>query len=72
MQKPINKNLSPSELSFFCMQIAMILKSGMLISEGIDWMYNDIKEGNVKNALFSLKNRLSEKVPLHKAMKDTG
>lgn len=72
MEKSTNKELSSSELSFFCMQIAMILKSGMLISDGIDWMYDDIKEGNVKNALFSLKNRLSEKVPLHTAMRDSG
>jgi type IV pilus assembly protein PilC len=72
MKKPANKRLSSSELSFFCMQIAMILKSGILISDGIDWMYDDMKEGNVKNALCSLKTRLSEKVPLSNGMKDTG
>lgn len=72
MEKPANKKLSSSELSFFCMQIAMILKSGMLISDGIDWMYDDVKEGNVKNALCILKNSLSEKVPLHIAMRNSG
>ena len=72
MEKTTSKELSSSELSFFCMQIAMILKSGILISDGIDWMYDDIKEGSVKNALFYLKNRLSEKAPLHAAMKDSG
>ena len=72
MEKQIGKELSSSELSFFCMQIAMILKSGMLISDGIDWMYDDIGEGNVKDALFSLKNRLSEKAALHTAMRDSG
>ena len=70
--KSANKKLSSSELSFFCMQIAMILKSGMLISDGIDWMYEDIERGNVKNALYSLKSRVSEKVPLHNAMKSSG
>ncbi len=72
MEKATNKILSSSELSFFCMQIAMILKSGMLISDGIDWMYDDIKEGNVKNTLCSLKKQLSDKIPLHEAMKKTG
>ena len=72
MEKPVNKMLSSSELSFFCMQIAMILKSGMLINDGIDWMYDDIEEGNVKSALYSVKSKLSEKVPLHEAMKSSG
>ena len=54
------------------MQIAMILKSGMLINDGIDWMYDDIEEGNVKSALYSVKSKLSEKVPLHEAMKSSG
>lgn len=72
MEKSVNKKLSSIELSFFCMQVAMILKSGMLISDGIDWMHDDIKEGNVKNALSSLKSQLSNKVPLHEAMKNSG
>lgn len=36
------KILTSSELSYFCTQVAMILKSGMLIPDGIEWMYNDI------------------------------
>lgn len=68
----LNKKLTPSELSFFCMQVAMILKSGMLISEGIEWMYNDIDKGNVKDVLYIIKNKLSEKVPLHTAMESSG
>jgi len=72
MEKPANKKLSSSELSFFCMQIAMVLKSGMLIKDGIEWMHDDIEEGTIKNALHSIKSRMSEKVPLHDAMKDSG
>jgi len=66
------KKLSSSELSYFCTQIAMILKSGMLIFDGIDWMYNDIEEGNVKNVLGILRNELSNKVPLYVAMENSG
>ncbi len=55
------KQLTSSELSFFCMQVAMVLKSGMLISDGIEWMYNDIEESNVKNALGVVLDELSNK-----------
>lgn len=72
MKNSAKKQLSSSELSFFCMQIAMILKSGMLISDGITWMYNDIEEGNVKNSLEVLVDELSNKVPLYKAMENSG
>lgn len=72
MDKSTIKKLTSTELSYFCMQIAMVLKSGMLISDGVDWMYDDIEEGNVKNALYALKKRLAEKIPLYKAMDKSG
>lgn len=64
-----NKQLSSSELSFFCMQIALILKSGMLIHEGIELMYNDMEHGKVKNVIGNIKKELSDKIPLYNAMK---
>lgn len=72
MNKSTNNKLTSTELSYFCMQIAMVLKSGMLISEGVDWMYDDIEDGKVKDALYALKNQLAEKVPLYKAMDNSG
>ncbi len=66
------KKLSSSELSYFCTQVAMVLKSGMLIQDGIEWMYNDIEEGRVKNALGILKDELSNRSSLHKAMESSG
>lgn len=72
MKNAAVKKLSSSELSYFCTQVALILKSGMLISDGIEWMYGDIEEGSVKNALGILKDELSDKVPLYKAMKNSG
>lgn len=50
----------------------MVLKSGMLISDGIEWMYNDIEEGNVRDALGVVLDELSNKVPLYKAMESSG
>ncbi|MBP1926241.1 type IV pilus assembly protein PilC [Sedimentibacter acidaminivorans] len=72
MKKIYNNKLSASELSFFCMQIALILKSGMLIPEGVYSMYNDVEEGRVKDALGILKDELSNKVPLYVAMEKSG
>lgn len=66
------KKFTSEELSYFCTQVAMILKSGILISDGIEWMYNDIEEGNIKNALGVLKDELSKKLPLYKAMENSG
>ncbi|MEA5094063.1 MULTISPECIES: type II secretion system F family protein [Sedimentibacter] len=71
MKNKEKKQLTSSELSFFCMQVAMVLKSGMLISDGIEWMYNDIEESNVKNALGVVLDELSNKVPLYKAMENS-
>ncbi len=65
-------NLSSSELSYFCTQVAMILKSGMLISDGINWMYTDMEDGNIKQVLGLLRSELSGKVPLYKAMEHSG
>lgn len=70
--KRSSKNLSSSELSFFCTQIALVLKSGMLISEGIDWMYNDLEEGRIKDAAGKIKEAMSDKAPLHEAMEKSG
>ncbi|HHZ02219.1 MAG TPA: type II secretion system F family protein [Tissierellia bacterium] len=72
MGKSDSNKLSSSELSFFCMQVAMILKSGMLIADGIDWMFQDIKEGKLKQALHELKKHLNNNLPLYKAMEATG
>nr|WP_312576768.1 type II secretion system F family protein [Sedimentibacter sp.] len=72
MKKNVIIKLSSSELSFFCMQIALILKSGMLISEGVDSMYNDAEKGKMKDVLGVLKEELAGRVPLYIAMEKSG
>jgi len=72
MKNALHKKLSSSELSFFCTQMAMILTSGMLISDGIDWMHSDLEDGRMKNILGTLKEALENKVPLYTAMEDSG
>lgn len=68
MNKTYSKKLSSSELSFFCMQVALTLKSGMLIYDGISWMHDDIEEGKIKKVLGIIKQELSKGVPLYQAM----
>lgn len=68
MKKTNNKMLSSSELSFFCMQIGLILKSGLLISDGIDTIYKDLEESRVKYVLKNIKENLDNKVPIYIAM----
>jgi len=72
MKKTNNVKLSSSELSFFCMQVSLILKAGMLISEGVESVYIDIEEGRLKDALRILKDELSIRVPLYTAMEESG
>lgn len=72
MNKKNSKNLSSAELSFFCMQIALVLKSGMIISEGIDWMYDDLDGGRIKDAAGRIKEAMSVRAPLHEAMEKSG
>ena len=66
-----NKELSASELSFFCMQISLILKSGMVIHDGIDWMYNDMQDSRIKKVIGDIKKELSNNEPLYEAMGKT-
>ncbi len=63
-----NKNLSSSELSFFCMQVALVLKSGMLIYDGINMMCDEMENGKVKDSLLVIKEELKNRIPLYKAM----
>lgn len=72
MKKTKINKLSSSELSFFCMQVALILKSGMLISEGISLIHNDLEDCKVKDALSILIEELSNKEPLYTAMEKSG
>lgn len=71
MNKTYSKKLSSSELSFFCMQVALTLKSGMLIYDGISWMHDDIEEGKIKKVLGIIKQELSKGVPLYQAMNNS-
>jgi len=64
--------LSPSEISVFSAQIAMVLKSGMSISEGIGIMYDGAKNPAGKAILKSIYDTVEIGTPLYAALEKTG
>lgn len=46
--------LNRNEITFFCENIAMMIKSGITISNAIEIMLDDLKESNLKEVLISL------------------
>lgn len=64
--------LTPQELSAFCAQIAMILKSGVGVGEGIAIMRDDTQNAQGKAIMAALQQKVDEGVPLYMAMEQTG
>ncbi|WRS26451.1 type II secretion system F family protein [Oscillospiraceae bacterium MB08-C2-2] len=65
-------SLSPTELAAFCAQIAMILKSGIGISEGISIMLEDTKNPQGRIILTAVLGQVEAGRPLYQALEDTG
>lgn len=65
-------SLSSSELSTFCAQIAMIMKSGISVSEGISIMCEDTKDASGKDFLGQLHKQVEAGSPLFVALEATG
>lgn len=72
MKKENNLLLNPNELSTFCAQIAMILKAGIPISEGIAIIYEDTKNAEGKKILETIKNSTELGEPFSDALKQSG
>ena len=66
------KALTNRELTYFCSQLALILRSGISPAEGLSLMMDDTsgKEGN--ELLKSLSDRLGEGAMLHEALSESG
>lgn len=64
--------LSLSELSAFCAQIAMIMKSGIPVAEGIAIMCEDMKNPQGKEIMAFLQEQVELGEPLHKALEASG
>lgn len=64
--------LSSGELSIFCTQISLILKSGLLIADGVDVIFQELKDSRIKNVYKVIREELNNSVPLYKAMENSG
>ena len=66
------KPFSNMEVSAFCGQIALILKSGISSIEGITIMMEDAPEGEEKNILEFILERMQESGNLYESLSKTG
>lgn len=65
------ESVSPSEISSFCAQISMILKSGIPLAEGLEIMREDSGTTFARNILTVIHNELELGMPLHMAVEKT-
>lgn len=66
------KKLSNPEISAFCGQMAMILKSGISAMEGISLLLEDAQNQAEKELLENIYETLTETGQLHLSLRDTG
>jgi type IV pilus assembly protein PilC len=64
--------LSADELSVFCAQLAMILKSGIPVAEGLSIMHGDMQKTAGEAILADLNARVQAGGPLHEALDGAG
>ena len=61
--------LTPSEISAFCAQMSMILKSGISLTEGVEIMFDDAGNPAGREILGTILEELEIRAPLHVALK---
>ena len=71
-EKKIGRKLDNNELSYFCGQMALILKSGISALEGIDMMKDDNSSEEDKAILDNIKNDMIQNGSLFQSMENTG
>ena len=70
--KKANSMLSDRELSDFCDQLAMILESGISLSEGLDMILEDAQSEEEKKIMEDLKNGLEQSGIFCDALQEAG
>ncbi|MDR2932450.1 MAG: type II secretion system F family protein [Oscillospiraceae bacterium] len=72
LRKPARDMLSNSEIAAFCAQVAMIMKSGIAVSEGISIMHADMENNQGRVMLEQMLAELEMGAPFHQALDKTG
>ncbi len=66
------KQLSNSEISAFCAQLALIIKAGISVQEGLSVMEGDTSDSGGKNILRELLEVVEEGRPFAEALRQSG
>ena len=64
--------MKDKDLAIFCMQLALVLKSGIVLHEGISMMLEDIEQDAIKETLIVLEKELSAGKTLDRALVTEG
>ena len=64
--------LTPSEISAFCAQMSMILKSGIALTEGVEIMFDDAGSPGGREILGTVLEELEKGAPLYVALSKSG
>lgn len=67
-----NQSISAANLAVFCEQTAMLLRSGILLHEGLRAMAEDSPRGPIKEALSTVSETLAENQPFDEALRRSG
>lgn len=67
-----NRTLPPDEISMFCGQVALILKSGIQLHDGMDTLCEGIEDSKAKEIFSQVSEVVSETGSLHEALKTAG
>lgn len=66
------KKFSSEEISGFCSQVAIMLKSGIALEEGVYMLAEEVEEEGTKNVLNQVQEKLKENETFEVALRDTG
>lgn len=66
------KKFSSEELSGFCSQVAIMLKSGIALEEGVYMLAEEVEEEGTKKILNQVQEKLKENEPFEVALRDAG
>lgn len=66
------KKFSSEEVSGFCSQVAIMLKSGIALEEGVYMLAEEVEEDGTKKVLNQVQKKLKQNETFENALRDTG
>lgn len=66
------KTFSFGDISLFCAQLSMLLRSSIPAGDGVAAIAEDVEDQNAKRILIQMEDKLSAGAPLYEALRDSG